>query len=187
MNTTNGRDNEQTSGNGPADTPQAASPLADDTGAALEADLKKLQDERDSLFEQVARVQADFRNAQKRLLAEKQQDVQFANAKLVRAIIPVLDSFERALETSAAKADPGVLLKGMSIVHDQLVKVLQDHNVEIIEPSPGTPFDANLHEALMQEPDDRYKEPAVTQLLQKGYSMHGRLLRPAQVAVSKTS
>ena len=113
----------------------------DDGSAALEADLKKLQDERDSLFEQVARRAGGLSAMrQKRLLAEKQQDVQFANAKLVKALIPVLDNFERAMETDAGTSEPGPLLKGMSMVHDQLVKVLHDHNVEIIEPAPGTPF-----------------------------------------------
>jgi molecular chaperone GrpE len=154
--------------------------------AALEADLHKLQQERDALFEQVARVQADFRNAQKRLEQEKLTAIQYANARLVKALLPVLDNFERALEVDPARADAASILKGLGIVHDQLVKVLQENHVQVIAPAPGTPFDPNQHEALMQQPDDRYSEPTVTQLLQKGYSMHGRLLRPAQVAVSKT-
>ena len=65
--------------------------------------------------------------------------------------------------------------------------MLQDQHIEVIEPHPGTPFDPNLHQALMQQKDDRYTEPTVTQLLQKGYAVHGRTLRPAQVAVSAIS
>jgi len=154
--------------------------------ATLDADLRKLQDERDSLFQQLARVQADFRNAQRRLEAEKQAQVQFANSALVKAVLPVVDNFERALEVDPAKTDAAGLLKGMRIVYDQFVKLLQSQNVEVIAPAVGTPFDPNQHEALMQKPGDRpYDEPTVTQLMQKGYAMHGRTLRPAQVAVSK--
>jgi molecular chaperone GrpE len=156
-----------------------------DPTAALEADLRKLQDERDRVFDQLARVTADFRNAQKRLEADKQQAIQFANTNLVKGLLPILDNFERALEVDPAKTDVATLLKGMQIVHDQLVRALAGQQVQVIAPEPGTPFDPKLHEALMQQPSDKYKEPTVTQLLQKGYGLHDRVLRPAQVAVSK--
>ncbi len=159
---------------------------AEHDSSILEVDLKKLQEERDALFEQVARVQADFRNAQKRLEQEKLQSIQFANAKLIKSLLPVIDNFERGLEVDPAKTDLPALLKGMQMVHDQLMKALAQENVETIAPEPGTPFDPNRHEALMQQPDDRYAEPTVTQLFQKGYSLYGRVLRPAQVAVSRT-
>ncbi len=160
---------------------------ADEAVGALESDLRKLQEERNLLFQQLARVQADFGNARKRLEAEKQQQVQYANQNLIKSLLPVIDNFERALEVDPAKSDAGTLLKGMQIVHDLMIKVLNSQNVEEIAPTVGTPFDPNQHEALMQQPNDKYKEPAVTQLLQKGYSLQGRILRPAQVAVSRTS
>ncbi len=153
----------------------------------IEADLLKLQEERNSLFEQLARVQADFRNAQKRLESEKLTAIQFANGRLITALLPVIDNFERAISVDPAKSDAASVLKGMAIVHDQLMAAIRQQHVEEIAPEPGTPFDPHLHQALMQEDDDRYPEPAVTQMLQKGYSMHGRVLRPAQVAVSKPS
>jgi molecular chaperone GrpE len=74
----------------------------------------------------------------------------------------------------------------MQIVHDQLIKVLRDQKVEEIAPHPGEPFDPNRHEALMQQPS-KFPDNTVTQLLQKGYALHDRTLRPAQVAVSKTT
>ena len=74
----------------------------------------------------------------------------------------------------------------MQIVHDQWLNVLKQQQVEEIAPAPGTPFDPTQHEALMQQ-DSQYNEPTVVQLLQKGYALHGRTLRPAQVAVSRTS
>lgn len=152
---------------------------------ALETDLQKLQEERDALFDRLARVSADFRNAQKRLQTEKEQAVQFANGQLIKSLLPVIDNFERALAVDPAAADAATILKGMQIVHDQWMKVLKAQAVEEIAPAPGTPFDPSVHEALMQQPDDRYSEPTVTQVLQKGYALHDRVLRPAQVAVSK--
>jgi molecular chaperone GrpE len=153
----------------------------------LEADLRKLQTERDTLFEQLARVQADFRNAQKRLEADKQQAIQFANSKLITSLLPVIDNFERALAADPSKADVNTLLKGLQITYDQLMTQLRQQNIEPIAPEPGTPFDPNLHQAILQQPTDKYDQPTVTQLLQNGYSLHGRVLRPAQVAVSKLS
>ena len=151
----------------------------------LDADLRRLQEERDSLFEQVARVTADFKNAQKRLETEKQQAIQFANTKVIGALLPVIDNFERAMEQDPAKTDAAAILKGLRIVYDQLMTALRQQQVEVIAPQAGEPFDPNQHQALMQQPSDQYKEPTVTMLMQKGYSMHGRVLRPAQVAVSK--
>jgi molecular chaperone GrpE len=158
-----------------------------DPMAILDTDLKKLQEERNILFEQLARVQADFRNAQKRLEMEKSQAIQFANTRIISSLLPVLDNFERALGADAQKTDAATILKGLRIVYDQLIATFRQNHIEEIAPEPGTPFDPNLHQALLQQPDDRYPEPVITQLLQKGYSMHGRTLRPAQVAVSKTT
>lgn len=172
-------------GSGVAAGTGAGAGAEQDPGAVLDADLKQLQEERDSLFEQLARVQADFRNAQRRLEADKQQAIQFANAKLITALLPTIDNFERGLEVDPAKADSASILKGLQIVHDQLINVLKQHHVEVIAPEPGTPFDPNLHQALMQVTDEQYAEPTVTQLLLRGYTLHGRVLRPAQVAVSK--
>jgi molecular chaperone GrpE len=149
-------------------------------------DVATLRDERDKLFERLARATADFQNTRKRLDAEADQRVQYANSALIKSLIPVIDNFERALAMDPAKVDAASILKGMQIVHDQWLKVLRDQKVEEIAPQPGEPFDPNRHEALMQQPGN-YAEPTVTQLLQKGYSLHGRTLRPAQVAVSKTS
>jgi molecular chaperone GrpE len=102
-------------------------------------------------------------------------------------LLPVIDNFERALAQDPAKADTATILKGMQIVHDQLIAVLRQQRVEEIAPKPGDPFDPTKHESLMEQADDQYEEPAVTQLMQKGYMIGDRTLRPAQVAVSKMS
>lgn len=154
--------------------------------ASASVDVNQLQEERDALFERLARTQADFRNAQKRLEADAEQRAQYANSTLIKTLLPVIDNFDRALSVDPAKADAATIMKGLQIVRDQLMKVLRDQKVEEIAPQPGERFDPTRHEALMQQDAPEYDEPSVTQVLQKGYALHGRTLRPAGVAVSRT-
>ena len=157
----------------------------DRSRGAQSNDLIQLRTERDQLFERLARATAEFKNSQKRLETEFDQRIQYANSSLIRSLLPAIDNFERALAQDPSKADTASILKGMQIVHDQLMSVLKAQKVGEIAPQPGEPFDPTRHESLMQQPDDRYSVPTVTQLLQKGYTLGERTLRPAQVAISK--
>jgi len=148
-------------------------------------DFEKVKSERDMLFEKLARAQADFQNSRKRLQAESDTRVQYANASLIKSLLPVIDNFERALAQDPAKSDAATILRGMQIVHDQWLNVLKQQLVQEIAPQTGEAFDPNRHEALMQQPTNDYPEGSVVQTLQKGYALHDRTLRPAQVAVSK--
>jgi molecular chaperone GrpE len=156
-----------------------------DSATAASEEVEKLKTERDNLFDRLARATAEFKNSQKRMQIEFDQRMQYANSSLIKSLLPVIDNFERALAVDSDKADAGSILKGMQIVHDQWLSVLKQQEVKEIAPSPGTPFDPSQHEAIMQQ-DSTYKTPTVVQLLQKGYSLHDRTLRPAQVAVSKS-
>jgi len=149
-------------------------------------EMDRLRSERDSLFQRLARATADFQNMRKRQEQETEQRVQYANSNLIKALLPVIDNFERALAVDPTKADSASILKGLQIVHDQLIKVLEQQQVEEIAPAPGTPFDPTRHQAIMHQ-DANYPAPTVVQLLQKGYALHDRTLRPAQVAVSKSA
>src|SRR5687768_10064276 len=155
-----------------------------DAPGAAAADFDKLKAERDSLFERLARAQADFQNSRKRLQAESDQRAQYANATLIKSLLPVIDNFERALAQDPAKSDPATIIRGMQIIHDQWLNMLKQQQVQEIAPQPGEPFDPNRHEALMQQPSE-FPEGSVVQTLQKGYALHDRTLRPAQVSVSK--
>src|SRR5688572_4172936 len=147
-------------------------------------ELGKLRAERDSLYERLARATADFQNSRKRLQAESDQRAQYANSALIKSLLPVIDNFERALAQDPSKTDAATLLKGMQIVHDQWLNVLRQQQVQEIDPKPGEPFDPTRHEALMQQPTE-FPPGSVVQMLQKGYALHDRTLRPAQVSVSK--
>ena len=157
----------------------------DQGGAGAQGgDYERVKAERDMLFEKLARAQADFQNSRKRLQAEADQRLQYANANLIKSLLPVIDNFERALAQDPAKVDSATLLKGMQIVHDQWINVLKQQQVQEIAPQPGDAFDPTRHEALMHQPSP-HPDGSVVQTLQKGYALHDRTLRPAQVSVSK--
>ena len=149
-------------------------------------EITKLRQERDEYYQKLLRATVDYRNSQRRLETEKQQAVQYANSALIKDLLPVIDNFERGLSVDPEKTDVPSLLEGMQMVHDELLRVLKRANVEEVAPQPGDAFNPELHNALMQQPTDEYHVATVTQLLQKGYTHHGRTLRPAGVAVSRT-
>jgi len=171
---------------GTTEAPDGAEPQGQGQGLGQEDEATLLRAERDSMFERLARTTADFQNTRKRLEAEADQRVQFANSGLIKSLLPVIDNFERALAMDPAKVDAAAILKGMQIVHDQWLNVLKQQLVQEIAPQPGETFDPNRHEAIMQQASD-LPEGSVVQTLQKGYALHDRTLRPAQVSVAKQS
>ena len=166
------------------EAPESGDPT--ETGpSSVHPDYAKLQSERDDLFERLARATADFQNMRRRLETESDQRLQFANASLIKSLLPVIDNFERALAVDPKKTDAAAILKGMQIVHDQWLSVLKNQQVEEISPKAGEAFDPSCHEALMQQDSDKIAPGAVVMVMQKGYALGDRMLRPAQVAVSK--
>lgn len=155
-----------------------------DTAAPTLQDYDKVKAERDALFERLARAQADFQNSRKRLETESDQRLQYANSQLIKNLLPTIDNLERAMAVDVGKTDAASVVKGLQVLVDQLMKILASQHVEVIAPEPGSPFDPTRHEALMQQ-ESEYPPNIVTQLLQKGYVLRDRTLRPAQVAVSK--
>jgi molecular chaperone GrpE len=149
--------------------------------AVTSQEHQKLKEERDKLMYIVAESQ----NMRKRLESEKELAVQYANQTLIRSLIPAIDNFERALAVDPAKTDAATVLKGLQLVHDQMMKELEKQSVEVINPTPGTPFDPTRHEALMQKEDPNLKPGTVAQALTKGYALRGRTLRPASVMIVK--
>ena len=147
-------------------------------------DYDKIKAERDALYERLARAQADFQNSRKRLEAESDQRLQYANGQLIKNLLPTIDNLERALAVDVDTTDAKSVVHGLQVLVDQLMKVLTAQSIEVIAPEPGSPFDPTKHEALMQQQSD-LPPNHVTQLLQKGYALRDRTLRPAQVAVSK--
>lgn len=126
------------------------------------------------------RTLADFENYRKRSDREKQDFFKHALGGVLRDILPVLDNFDRALE-HAEEGDE--FHKGTLLIYKQLYDVLQRHGLRPIEES-GVHFDPNIHEAVVREEDSSVPSHTVTSILQKGYFLHDRLLRPALVKVA---
>ena len=105
-------------------------------GRADEA-MNKLQQERDNLYERLARTTADYQNSRKRLEAEMDQRMQYANSSLIKSLLPVIDNFERALAVDVTKTDAASILKGLQVVHDQWLTVLKNQSVEVVSPPAG--------------------------------------------------
>jgi molecular chaperone GrpE len=168
--------------------PDPEAPAAEASSPGVGDEVAKLKAERDDYYNRLARATADFKNTQKRLQDEFDQRSKFANQSLIKELLPVIDNFERALAVDPEKVDAKNILKGLTLVHDQWLSVLKQSKVEEIAPKPGDVFDPTKHEALMQQdapPEFAGKGTVVLNLFQKGYGLHGRTLRPAQVVVSK--
>jgi molecular chaperone GrpE len=144
----------------------------------------------DSLREQMAeqknkylRALADLDNFKKRTNLEKDELVRYSNELLVRELLPAIDGFARAIDF-AKKTKNEDLVKGIALIKKQVEDALAKFGVKEIE-SLGKPYDANFHEAILMKESDG--EPGVVlEEMQKGYTMHERLIRPSMVIVSKT-
>ena len=138
-------------------------------------------------WDKMLRNQADLENIRKRLDREKQEFVKFANEGLIFDLLNVLDDLERTVDLAeSSKEDIAAFLKGIEMILAHLYEMLKNHGVKPIE-AEGKIFDPNFHEALMQVENKELPEHTIIEVLQKGYLIHGRVLRTAKVKVSKKS
>ena len=145
------------------------------------SEVEKLRAERDTLLDRLARVQAEFDNARKRAAKEQQDYRDYALVDTIKAIIPVLDSFERALRTSPEKSE---FHAGVELIQKQLQDALAKLGVRAIS-ARGEPFDPRYHEAVEMVETTDAEDHHVLEELQRGYTLKDRLLRPAMVRVAK--
>jgi molecular chaperone GrpE len=158
-------------------------PVKAPVGRAAEesAELQQLKDERDILLDRMARMQADFENARKRAAREQQDFREYASADTIKALLPILDSFERALQASATEKSD--LRSGIELIYKQLLDTLMKLGLRPI-PAKGEPFDPRLHEAIEVVETTSVPDHQVLEELQRGYKFKDRLLRPAMVRVA---
>ena len=164
---------------GPAADGAAETPLLSPLDAAL-AGLAEAEQKRDEYLADLQRLAAEFDNFRKRVYRDQQALVARAAERLVTELIPVLDDLERAVVVAAETAE-STLEEGVRMVHRALHAALVKEGLEEV-PAEG-PFDPHLHEALMQQPAEA-PEGTVIQILQKGYRLGDRVLRPARVIVA---
>jgi len=149
----------------------------------LEAELQKAREERDAAIDRMARIQAEFDNARRRAQREQQEYREYALAEAIRLLLPILDSFDRALTSKAGGEN---FRSGMELIDRQLHDALGKLGVTEVA-AEGEPFDPNVHEAIEVVPTDKVQDQHVLQELQRGYKLKGRLLRPAMVRVASNS
>jgi molecular chaperone GrpE len=150
--------------------------------AAESSELQKLKVERDTLIDRLARLQAEFENARKRTAREQQDFREYAVADAIKALLPTLDSFERALQTGPA--DKSEFRGGVELIYKQLQDALLKLGLRAI-PAKGEPFDPHLHEAIEMVETSDAADHQILEELQRGYKLKDRLLRPSMVKVAR--
>jgi molecular chaperone GrpE len=181
-----GQDNERPE-NGTADD-QAADPQAD--GALdLAGELEKARAEAAQLKDQLLRALAEAENTRRRSQREREDYARYAASPLAKEILPVADNLARALAAVPAEAlekDEALrnLVEGIAATERQLQTALERHNIARID-AEGEKFDSNWHQAMFEVPNSGKPAGTVVQVLQPGYRLHDRLLRPALVGVAK--
>ena len=145
--------------------------------------FEQLQSDMERFRDLALRTQADFENYRKRAIREKEDAIKYANAALIERLIPVIDNFEFGIQAARAEGSQAVLV-GLEMVAKQFQEFLTSVGVETVD-AEGKAFDPNLHEAVGHEASDTVPEGAVIRQLRKGYKLRDRLVRPANVFVSK--
>jgi molecular chaperone GrpE len=154
-------------------------PLSTESG-----ELQKLKVERDTLIDRLARLQAEFENARKRTAREQQDFREYALADTIKSLLPILDSFERALQTGSAEKSE--FRGGVELIYKQLQDALLKLGLRAI-PAKGEPFDPHLHEAIEMVETTDAPDHQILEELQRGYKLKDRLLRPSMVKVARNS
>lgn len=160
-------------------------PAATREAADAPKPVKQLECELAEAKERHLRALADVDNAKKRFARDKEEFARFAAETLVRALLPIVDSLDQALVAVDKQADPQAIIKGIHLIYRQLLGVLDREGVKRI-PTVGEPFDPHRHEAIAQvNAGDGVADETITDEVQVGYTMHGKVIRPAMVKVAK--
>jgi molecular chaperone GrpE len=163
----------------PASTPESAPETASagDPVAELQQELARWKDA-------TLRGQAELENFRKRMAREKADAIKFGNASLLSDLFPVIDNFRFGLEAARQESESSIVFQGMSMVMKQLTDFLAGQGVTEFG-EPGEVFDPNLHEAVQQEYSEVRPDGQILTTLRRGYRLHDRVLRAANVIVSK--
>lgn len=176
---------------GSADTPNSTENSTEGDRAAggeveaLNAEIEALKASLTDAKEQALRAAAEVQNARRRAEQDVEKAHKFALEKFVNDMLPVADNLERAIEASdSQQGSVESLIEGVELTLKTLQDGLKRHNVEAVRPE-GEPFDPQLHQAMSMVPDPNVEPNTVINVFQSGYTLNGRLVRPAMVVVSK--
>lgn len=171
----------------PETEPDKVDTAADeDALARLEEENRALARQVEELKDRLVRNAADTENYKKRLQRDKEEAVRYANTALVKDLIGPMDDFSRALDAAEQSSNFEALKEGVRMIEDRLYSTLKNNwGLEVIDKS-DVPFDPEEHEACLMEEVDGLDEDTVTMMLQKGYKLNGRVIRPAKVKVGRS-
>lgn len=164
----------------PKDTTQAT---PNDAVVKLEEQLIAAKQEAAASYDRFTRTAADLENFRKRTMREKDELRQFATAGLMEDVIPILDNLGLGLAAARQQAEGKSIVDGLVLVLEQLKSTLARHGLKEINPA-GQKFDPHFHECISHQPSAEFAEELVMQVVRLGFSLNGRLLRPASVVVS---
>lgn len=175
------------------DTAEEAAEEAEEAGGKEESEAKEESDAKEEAkadekdaeaeeSERYMRLMAEFQNFKRRAAREKSDIHAYANERIVSDLLPVLDNFERALNTETDEFE--AYAKGMELIFEQLKTALEKAGVKEIE-ALGCDFDPNVHNAVMTDNTDDYENDKISKVLQKGYKLNDKVVRPSMVAVNK--
>lgn len=148
------------------------------------AKLRVRAQERDQYLDMLQRSRAEFENYQKRSQKDRDQERRYLTSNVFADLLPVLDNLERAMAAAKQANEKGPLVDGVGMVLNQFLDVFKRHGVTPIE-ALDRPFDPNVHQAVMQQPAADKPANTVILVLEQGYTINDRVLRPAKVIVSK--
>lgn len=155
-------------------TEKSAETAAEEDNAEAEAKAAEAESER------YMRLMAEFQNFKRRAAREKSDIHAYANEKIIGELLPVLDNFERALQTESGDLES--YSKGMELIFTQLKTALEHAGLEEIK-ALGEDFDPNVHNAVMTEDSEEHDDGKISKVLQKGYKLNDKVIRPSMVAV----
>ncbi|WP_047151389.1 nucleotide exchange factor GrpE [Aneurinibacillus tyrosinisolvens] len=166
-----------------AEEQPAEESAADARERELLAQIEQLTSEKEENYNKFVRAQADLQNFRARTNKEKEQLLAYSSQRVIEALLPAMDNFERALAASKDSQEAGSLIQGVEMVFRQLQQVLEQEGVTTL-PGVGEPFDPNMHQAVMQEENSDYESGIIIEEFQKGYKLKDRVIRPSMVKVS---
>lgn len=166
------------------DTPDQTDDAVEDAASVEVSEVESLRRDLEAMKDKYLRALADCQNIQKRAAAERREAEHRGQADLAKALLPVLDNFERTVEVAKDIEAARSVVEGVKIVRDQLVKILSEFGLERMPLAKGDPFDPEYHQAVAHHPTDEVEPDRVLHVAQTGYTMRGRLLRAASVVVA---
>jgi len=165
-------------------TDTTESTVATEQDQAAAGDVTQLQKERDDYYDRLLRKTAEFDNYRRRTDRERQQLAESAAADLIKDLLPLVDDLERAIKAEATAATGSPILRGVEMIHNQLLEMLRKRGVTPVE-ALGADFDPHYHMAVSHEHAEGRRENEVIEEFTRGYMLGDRLLRPAMVKVAK--